>query len=195
MFNTKEVKTTTGNYISKYLNPGQHLVKINKITIKEATSGNKQLHFEVETEPVTTEGFTPAEGYHGQVGTVKTVYIASPEMEQQVATMISILADEMGVREQVDAIQSSNLEDYVTELSKLVCTGEYVWMTINGKEYINGTTGKVGMELQFPRYKMFASKTKLETVGAEKALTKTYTKTLPAQEASTKSETDIWSNS
>ena len=104
MFNTKEVKTTTKNYISKYLNPGQCLVKINKITPKTASTGTSQLQFEVETEPVTTEGFVPAEGYKGQVGTVKTVYISNQEQEQQISTLISSLADELGVREAVDNI-------------------------------------------------------------------------------------------
>lgn len=191
MFNTKEVKNTT-NYTSKYLNPSQVLVKINKITSRTASSGNSQLQFEVETEPVTTPGFTPAEGYHGQVGTVKTVYISNPEMEKQVATMISILADEMGVREQVDNIAPNlNIEDYCVALSNIVCNGEYVYMTINGREYMNNTTGKKGIELQFPKFKMFASKTKVETVGLEKALTKPYTKLLPA-EAEVKNTENVW---
>ncbi len=194
MFNTKEVKTTNKNYISKYLNPGQHLVKINKITPKTASTGTSQLQFEVETEPVTTEGFVPAEGYSGQVGTVKTVYIANQDQEQQIAGIISSLADELGVREAVDAISADNIQDYATALSSIVCNGEYVYMTINGREYMNNSSGKKGTELQFPKYKIFASKSKVESQGIEKALTKPYVKPLPQeqQDTTTKSEGEVW---
>ena len=194
MFNTKEVKTTTKNYISKYLNPGQYLVKINKITPKTASTGTSQLQFEVETEPVTTEGFVPAEGYKGQVGTVKTVYISNQEQEQQISTLISSLADELGVREAVDNISADTISEYAEKLSKIVCNGEYVNMTINGREYINSSTGKKGTELQFPKFKVFASRQKVETQGMEKALTKPYLKQLPTETTvdSPKSEGEVW---
>lgn len=194
MFNTKEVKTTNKNYISKYLNPGQHLVKINKITPKTASTGTSQLQFEVETEPVTTEGFVPAEGYTGQVGTVKTVYIANQEQEQQISALISSLADELGVREAVDSISADTIGEYAEQLSKIVCNGEYVYMTINGREYMNSNTGKKGTELQFPRFKTFASKQKVETQGMEKALAKPYLKPLPGETPvePQKSEGEVW---
>ncbi len=194
MFNTKQIETkTNNNYISKYLSPGTYLVKINKVTPKTSSKNTSQLLFEVETEPITTEGFVPAEGYHGQVGTVKTMYIANPDIEQQVGTMISILADELGVREQVDNLSPDlNIEQYAEALSAIVCNGQYLYMTINGREYLNQSNGKKGVELQFPKFKMFASKTKVESVGIEKALTKTYTKPLPATETPAATEGNVW---
>jgi len=191
MFNTKGIVNNQQG-TSKYISPGQYLLKINKIATKTASSGNSQLLFEVETEPITTQGFTPVDGHTGQIGTVKTVYISNPDMEQQVATLISLLADALEVREQVDNIPTGlNLDQYVEALSAIVCNGNYVWMTINGKGYVNQTTGKTGVELQFPKYKMFASKSKYETLGATKALANVYvSEPKPAQTTATTDQ--VW---
>lgn len=170
MFNTKDVKTTNNNTLGKYLSWGISEVKINKITPRKASTGNYQLQFEVETPPVTTEGFTPAEGYTGQVGTVSTSYINKPEAEATVAALIADLANELGVREQVDAITSESYEEYCEKLTQVV-SGKYLYLAINGKEYVNNNTGKKGVSLQFPKFKIWASKDKFEEKG-ESALYK-----------------------
>ncbi len=171
MFNTKEVTTKqTTNSLNKYLSWGISEVKINKIVAHKAKTGNYQLKFEVETPPVTTEGFVPAEGYFGQVGTVSTQYINKPEVESKVASLIADLANELGVREEVDAITSETYEEYCDKLTQIV-SGKYLYLSINGREYVNDNTGKKGTNLQFPPFKSWATKDKYEEKG-ESALFK-----------------------
>jgi hypothetical protein len=193
MFNTKEVKTQDTNYISSYLAPGHFLVKVNNVTVKKASTGNSALEFEFETEPITTEGFKPVEGHTGKVGRVKTVYISNPDQEKRVATILSNLAEELGVKDQVDNISADlTIEQYAEEYSKIVCNSEYVWISLNGEEYARTDNGKKGISLRFPSYRAFCSKTKYDLLGAEKALSKTYIKRLPEQEAATGSSENVW---
>jgi len=194
MFNTKEVKTQDKNYISSYLAPGHSLVKINKVTTVKASTGSSALEFHFETEPITTEGFKPVEGHSGKVGRVKTVYINNADQEKRVATILSNLAEELGVKQQVDNISPDlTIEQYAEEFSKIVCNGEYVWVSLNGEEYVNSNTGKKGTALKFPSYRTFASKTKYDTVGAEKALSNTFIKKLPEQQTETATDTQsVW---
>ena len=52
------------------------------------------------------------------------------------------------------------------------------YVSISGKEYTNSKNGKVGVELQFSRYKTFGSVSDVEEKGAEKVLGKIYIKKL-----------------
>lgn len=193
MFNTKEVKTQDTNYISSYLAPGHFLVKVNNVIVKKASTGNSALEFEFETEPITTEGFKPVEGHTGKVGRVKTVYISNPDQEKRVATILSNLAEELGVKDQVDNISPDlTIEQYAEEYAKIVCNNEYIWVSLNGEEYINNNTGKKGVSLRFPSYRTFASKSKYDTLGASKALSNTYVKKLPEQENAASTSENVW---
>lgn len=183
MINTTNIDTTQKNFTtSKYLSPGHSEVKVNNISAYQANSGSYQLRFELETHPVLTEGFVPAEGYTGQVGTVRTVYMSNPEMEAQVGQLIAHLADVTGTREQVNNLSSDlSFEEYAKQLTELV-KDKYFWVSISGKKYVNSTNGKVGIELQFSRFKTFASLQDVEEKGADKVLAKPYIKELPNSE-------------
>ena len=188
MFNTTTIDTTKKQYpTNKYLSPGHYEVKVNSITPYKAGSGSYQLRFELETPAVTTEGFVPADGHTGQVGTVRTVYISNPEMEQQVGTLIASLADVTGTRDQVDSIKTETYEEYATALQQIV-KDKYFMVSISGKKYVNGSTGKVGTELQFSRYKTFATKQDVLDNGVEKVLGKIYIKELPTTDTAKKEE-------
>lgn len=193
MFNTKEVKTQERNYISSYLSPGHSLVKVNKVTTMKASTGSSALEFQFETEPVTTEGFKPVEGYSGKIGKVKTVYINNADQEKRIATILSNLAEELGVKEQVDNISPDlTIEEYADAYSKIVCNGEYVWVSLNGEEYVRRDNGKKGTSLKFPSYRTFASKSKYDLLGAEKVLSNTFIKKLPEQESETTDPDKVW---
>lgn len=183
MINTSTVKTTNNTAPSRFLEPGQFKVKINNINARQASTGSYKLEFQVETEPVNEPGFTPAEGYSGRVGTVKTPYLGNPDLEAQAGALIANLADELGVREEVNNFsQDLTYPEYCEKLLSLV-KDKYVYLSINGKEYINTGNGKVGMELQFPKFRAWASVEKVDKVGLEKALSKTYVKQLPKPES------------
>lgn len=182
MINTSNVKTQQTT-VSRFLEPGVHKVKINNINCRQASTGSYKLEFQVETEPVTQEGFTPAEGHFGRVGTVKTPFLGNPDLEAQAGAMIANLADELGVREEVNNFSTAlTYPEYCEKLTSLV-KDKYLYISINGKEYVNPTSGKIGMELNFPRFKSWASIEKVDKVGTEKALAKTYIKKLPTPES------------
>jgi hypothetical protein len=193
MINTTNIKTNTNTQLSKYLSPGQHKVKITNIIPHQSKTGSYKLKFELETEPVTQEGFIPVEGRYGQIGTVHTVFMSNPDMETQVAQTIASLADTLGVRDAVNALPSdTTYEDWASKLTELV-KDQYFWVTLNGKEYINSTSGKKGVELNFPKFRAFASLTKYEEVGAEKALAKVYVKELPKETTTPTSTESLFS--
>lgn len=189
MFQTKNLDTTRKEYsTSKYLSPGKFQVKVNSVIPYKANSGSYQLRFELETPPVTTEGFVPAEGYHGQIGTVRTVYMAKEEQEQQVSELIARLADSIGAREKVDSISSEvSMEEYCSILTEMI-KDQYFWVSISGKKYINNNTGKPGTELQFSRFKTFASLAEVDEKGIDKVLANPYIKELPADTGEKKEE-------
>lgn len=181
MINTKDVKRAG---LNKFINVGLKKVKINNIEAYEAKSGNFQFKFSVETEPINTEGFVPLEGFKGQVGTIKTVYCSNPDMEAQVGTMIANLADETDTREQVNALsQDLSYPEYAQKLTELV-KDKYVWVCVNGKEFVNQNTGKRGTELNFPRFKAWASQEKYDKLG-ENSLAKPYLKPLVVENVDT----------
>lgn len=184
MINTTNIDTTKKDYpTSKYLNTGHSEVRVNNIIPYQANSGSFQLRFELETHPVLTEGFVPAEGHTGQVGTLRTVYMSNPDMEAQVGTLIASLADTLGVREQVNNLSSDlTYEQYCQQLTEIV-KDKYFWVSISGKKYVNQNNGKVGTELQFSRFKTFASLQDVEEKGADKVLAKPYIKELPTDTA------------
>jgi len=192
MINTSTVTTTQKQTINKYLTPGQYKVKITNVLSHQSKTGSYKLKFELETEPVTQEGFVPVEGKYGQIGTVHTVFMSNPDMEKQVAETIANLADTLGVRDAVNNLPSDiSYEEWSQKLTDIV-KDNYFWVTLNGKEYINPVTGKKGTELNFPKYRAFASLTKYEEVGAEKALSKVYVKELPKEEPSTTSTESLF---
>lgn len=188
MFQTKNLDTTKKEYsTSKFLTTGKFQVKVNNVTAYKANSGSYQLRFELETPPVTTDGFVPVEGYNGQIGTVRTVYMAKPEQEQQVSELIARLADSIGVREKVDSISSEiSMEEYCSTLTDMI-KDQYFWVSISGKKYINNNTGKPGTELQFSRYKTFASLADYAEKG-DKVLAEPYIKPLPEEGTEKKEE-------
>ncbi len=189
MINTTNVDTTkNNNNTSKYLSPGIYEVKVNNITTFQANSGSYQFKFELETPAINTEGFVPAEGFQGQVGTVRTVYLANEAMEAQVGQMIAHLADVTGTREQVNNLsQDLTYPEYAEQLTNLV-KDKYFWTSISGKKYVNRTNGKVGTELQFSRFKTFASKAEVEEKGVDKCLAKPFIRELAPESTDTTKE-------
>lgn len=188
MINTTNVKTTSNTQLSKYLSPGQYKVKVTNVIPHQSKTGSYKLKFELETEPVTQEGFIPVEGKYGQIGTVHTVFMSNPDMEAQVSQIVAGLADALGVRDAVNALSGDLTYDEWTQQLTEIVKDQYFWVTLNGKEYINPTSGKKGVELNFPKFRAFASLDRYEQVGAEKALAKMYVKELPKEVTPTSTE-------
>jgi len=169
MITTQGVKQT--NKVNKYLSIGRYNVKINEITTRLSSAGTStQVSFKLETPPITEPGFEPAEGANGQVGTVNSIYLKTDEQIQEFAGQMALLADKLGVREEVDAISAPDLVSYVEKISPLI-SGKYFWGRIVGEQYMkNDGSGKTGTRLHWSRYKAFASLAEVDEKGLDKCL-------------------------
>jgi hypothetical protein len=171
MISTNGVKSQTSSSLGKYLNIGRYNVKINEISLRKSAAGTStQVSFKLETPPITTPGWEPAEGATGQVGTVNTIYMKTDEQVNEFIGQLALLADKLGVREQVDAIAAETIEVYMEKITPLI-TGKFFWGRIVGEQYLkNDGSGKTGTRLHWSRYKAFASNAEVEEKGLDKCL-------------------------
>lgn len=169
MITTEGVKQQSGT--GKYLYIGRYTVKINEITSRKSAAGTStQVSFKVETPPITQQGWEGADGAAGQVGTVNTIYMKTPEQVNEFVGQLALLADKLGVREKVDAINADTVEDYIAKVAPLI-SGEYFWGRIVGEQYMkNDGSGKTGTRLHWSRYKAFASLTEVDEKGLDKVM-------------------------
>jgi hypothetical protein len=161
-FNTKTEKTT--QWTSPKFNVGWNQAKIENISIKTATTGKKQLKFQVYGPPITTEGFKPfmkadkVTPYAGQCGLIQTFYFDDTNeeaMSKVISQTINPIAVAFGVKEQLDEITSSgditSLEKFVDVLNRLFTNEDlpYVWMNFSGSEYEKPGSTYPGYTLSF----------------------------------------------
>lgn len=163
MFTTKGLNTE--KKLSKYVSYGNHYLKINDIEIKTAMSGSKQLIFHMETPEVKAEGFTPEEGYKGQVGKVafpgSYLKMDNEKAVKEFNTAIGTIADTLGVRAELDNINVETFDEYVQAITPIL-TNKYAWWALSGEEYIK-SDGKIGTKLKVRRYKFISSTEKGES--------------------------------
>lgn len=157
-FTTEGVDTAKKSKMSKFLTYGgpQHL-KISSITVETASTGAKRAVFNMEGDPVTTEGFQGEEGAKGQIGRVRTYYMKDDNGFNNFLTDIGIIADKIGNRDVVNTIKADNFEEYIEQLNKRI-TEHYLWFVITGEEYLK-QDGTIGVTLHFRRYGFVASNT------------------------------------
>lgn len=155
-FSTKGIDTSKKGKLSQYITcGGPQKLKINSLTIEAAKTGSKRIVFHMETEPIKAGGFTGVDNAQGQVGKVRTGYMKTEDQEKEVLTNLGIIGDKLGVRAEIDAIQSDNIEDYVQQVEKLI-TGKYLYWVIRGEEYPK-PDNTLGLSLQFRRFGFVAS--------------------------------------
>ena len=123
-FNTKghEAKEK-GNYVSAYIKPGITVAKITEIVYHQSRGG--------------TEGFKimhtgkPMEELDGKGQIAETTLWASPKAWEFTKDKFCIMADKLGVRDALDAIQASNAEEYAAGLNSVFGpTGPARWKFI-----------------------------------------------------------------
>jgi len=150
MFNTKNAQAPVA--ISPYMELGDQFATIKSIELKEARSGSKQVIFQMETDPVEVAGFKPVDDAKGKVGRVQaSIYLKDDSAKMAwVTERVLPIAIELGVREQMDAIEKPTFEEYVVEVEKLLKDKRLKWL-IGGEEYVN-QNGDVRVKLRLPRY-------------------------------------------
>ncbi|MBE18153.1 MAG: hypothetical protein CMH79_05275 [Nitrospinae bacterium] len=173
MLSTKDM-AAGGGKVRPVLNPGNQVVKINNITFDQTPydkdAYNITLH--VETEPVKGEfeGFlvdpSNANGprYEGQVGRVrfspwpyKDADLPSGRKvsrDTEVLKSMIYLSEVLDMRDELDAIEASSIEEFMVEANKLFCEGPGCTVFFNacvaGREWEN-KEGYVNNDLFLPR--------------------------------------------
>lgn len=156
MFGTKDVKTTPS--LGKYIGPGNQYIAIRSWDIKTASSGSKQVIMHVETPPLDAPGFTPETGFQGQIGKVALpgtyVVLSNEKAVNEFNRTIGCIADELGVRTELDKISGKDFEEYVNQVMTLF-KDKFAWWAISGEEYMKvngGVPGKTGIKLAVRRW-------------------------------------------
>jgi hypothetical protein len=139
-FSTKGVDTTERSPVSRYLNYGINLAKINSITVEKAkTTDSKKVVFFLEGAPINDPTFQGIDGAKGCIGKMKSNFMNSDKSYKDLLRQIGIIADKAGVRPQIDAIVDTTIEGYIEQASKFI-TGKYLWWNIGAEEWEEGKT-------------------------------------------------------
>jgi len=169
MLNTKDMSAGSGR-TKPVLDPGNHVVKINSITLDQtpydADSYNINLH--VETAPITGEfeGFfkdynDQSQGrYDGQIGRVRispfpfkdTTLPSGREIsrDQEILKHMITLAETLNMREGLDAIEATTIEEFMKDCNDLMSNSKFINMCIGGREWEN-KEGYINNDLFLPR--------------------------------------------
>jgi hypothetical protein len=167
MFSTKGVVLKSeGGF--KYLSYGVQKAVIVGYELKTAKTGKQMVVLLMEGPKVTDAGFEPdpASKFGGRIGRVNfTIYFDKDNKEQmeQFITNIALIAKKLGVSEQVDVIEASDLESYLNKLMP-VLRGKFAVWAITAQEYVYNKDGKdkVGYSLGLRRYGFIASLDEVE---------------------------------
>ena len=169
MLNTKDMSAGSGR-TKPVLDPGNHVVKINSITLDQtpydAEAYNINLH--VETAPLggEFEGFfkdynDQSQGrYMGQIGRVRispfpfkdTTLPSGREIsrDQEILKNMITLAETLDMRDGLDSIEADTIESFMTECNSLFSGSKLINMCIGGREWEN-KEGYINNDLFLPR--------------------------------------------
>ena len=169
MLNTKDMSAGSGR-TKPVLDPGNHEVKINSITLDQTPydADSYNIHLHVETAPIggDFEGFfkdynDQSQGrYSGQIGRVRispfpfkdTTLPSGREIsrDQEILKNMITLAETLDVRDGLDSIEAQTIEEFMTECDKLMGASKLINMCIGGREWEN-KEGYVNNDLFLPR--------------------------------------------
>ena len=151
-YNTEDKK------VSQYITCGNQELIITGYEIKTASTGSKQVIFKVEG-PCNEPNFTAHEDakFNGRIGKVKfsSYFKDGSQGAQDFQKDVQIIADKLGLKDQVVAITANSLEEYVEKVVALI-GGKAFYMSVTGEEYAR--EGKApGVTLGKRRYGFAAS--------------------------------------
>ena len=169
MLNTKDMSAGSGR-TKPVLDPGNHVVKINSITLDQTPydADSYNIHLHVETAPIggDFEGFfrdynDQSQGrYEGQIGRVRispfpfkdTTLPSGREIsrDQEILKHMITLAETLDMRDALDSINAETIEDFMRECDDLMGGSKLINMCIGGREWEN-KEGYVNNDLYLPR--------------------------------------------
>lgn len=140
---------------SPYLTVGVQVIKVTSIETKASSKGSLKVVFNCESEPHSDPNFKGVNGAYGSVGRISTSYLGNDAMVTQFIEQMASLGTKLGVKEQMDAIEASDVQDFINQVTPLL-VDKYFWAKVTGEEYAKATGG-VGVNLSFARFGAFAS--------------------------------------
>lgn len=161
-------KNLGGKGISKTLQPGNHVAKINNITLEKGFDEGSYfvvLHLEGEDLGPGFEGFLidkdnpNGHRYKGQTGRVKlTPYAFSSgehnghkfDRDLSILGALKNLAIALGKKEELNQIESKTIEQYIPLAAKVLSSGLFLNFCIGGREYLN-KEGYINYDLFLPK--------------------------------------------
>ena len=169
MLNTKDMSAGSGR-TKPVLDPGNHVVKINSITLDQTPydADSYNIHLHVETAPIggDFEGFfkdynDQSKGrYDGQIGRVRispfpfkdTTLPSGREIsrDQEILKHMITLAETLDMRDGLDSIEAQTIEEFMTECDRLMGGSKLINMCIGGREWEN-KEGYINNDLYLPR--------------------------------------------
>ena len=169
MLNTKDMSAGSGR-TKPVLDPGNHVVKINSITLDQTPydADSYNIHLHVETAPIggDFEGFfkdynDQSKGrYEGQIGRVRispfpfkdTTLPSGREIsrDQEILKNMITLAETLDMRDGLDSIEADTIEQFMTECDSLFGNSKLINMCIGGREWEN-KEGYINNDLYLPR--------------------------------------------
>tara|TARA_R110000765_G_scaffold5492_2_gene17222 strand:+ start:5271 stop:5936 length:666 start_codon:yes stop_codon:yes gene_type:complete len=185
MFNTKNIKSDQGS-TRPVISVGNHKLKINSISFDQTPYDKEayNINLHVETEPVEGEfqGFLTdhknpkSKRYKGQVGRVRFSQYSyqnkvlpngvSLKRDESALKAMVFLADTLGIRDELDMIESKTIFEFMDACSKLFKNSAYLNMCIAGREWEN-KAGYINLDLFLP--KRSREETPIETLDAEES--------------------------
>lgn len=152
VFNTDEKKP------SQFITYGVQELIITGFSIKTASTGSKQILFNVEG-PCAEPGFVAHQDakFGGRIGRIEfTSYLkdGSPEVDNFLKDL-QVIAEKLGVKEQVASITANTLEEYMPLVMAHI-GGKSLILAVTAKEYLNNE-GKIRFTLGRRRFGFAAS--------------------------------------
>jgi hypothetical protein len=163
MFSTKGQEVKQGGGVQKSLQPGVVYAHIFSASVKESkNTGKKSLEFILEGPALENfEGWSIEKGndggpkFKGQSARVSaSMWIDSANetspSKNEIMNKLSIIAVELGLKDELDQINASSIEDWVAQVAKLVA-GKNLYFFLKGQE--EEYNGKTIVKLSLPKFK------------------------------------------
>lgn len=173
MFSTKGQEVKTGGGTAKSLQPGVVYAQINSGQLRTSNKGDKKT-LELYLEGPELENFEgwpidkdnpDGPKYKGQTArvaaTIWTDEFANTNVSRnEIMYKLTIIATELGLRDELNAIQAETIEQWVNNVLNLVKGKKAYWFLKGTEEEYNG---KTIVKLSLPKYKFVsADETKLD---------------------------------
>ena len=183
MLSTSGMSAGSGK-MKPVIDAGNQELKINSIAVSAPPYDQTayDLVLNVESKPVSGEfeGFlldannSNGPRYQGQVGRVKFSRYAfsnatlpsgrAVKRDESILKALITLAEAQGKRAQIDAVQASTIEDFVSKAGAILCDGVFYNFCVGGREWEN-KEGYTNLDLFLPKFT--SQSVPFEAIGVE----------------------------